>query len=55
MCSAADVVGEAVDPGVDSVGFWARTVVEDIGAGKKLVVAYLVTFYVEAIFAELED
>lgn len=34
VCSAAGVVGEAVDPGVDGVGFGAGTVVEDVGAGE---------------------
>ena len=55
MCSAAGVVGEAVDPGVDGVGFEARAVVEDVGAGEELMVAYLVTFYIKAILAKLEN
>ncbi len=55
MCSAAAVIGEAMDPGVDGVSFGARAVVEDIGAGEKLVVAYVIAFYFEAVFAELED
>lgn len=52
---AAGVVGEAVDPGVDGVGFGAGTVVEDVGAGQELVVGYFVAFNAEAVFAELED
>jgi hypothetical protein len=55
MASAARVVGEAVDPGVDGVDFGAVAVVEDVGAGEELVVANFVAFDVKAIFAELKD
>jgi hypothetical protein len=55
MCGAANMVREAMNPWVDGVNFGARAVVKYIGASKELMVAYFITFDVEAIFAKLKD